>query len=240
MSQIRAILFDKDGTLLDFNRTWLPAYRAAAKILAAESHGKLSVEQVLVDGGFIPEEENWQPESVLAAGSNREILASWNKLLGRSLGIGTIGRIEQEFLAASKRLAPAVEQIDQCLNALREAGFILGIATMDSEAGAQAMVKTLALESQFSFVCGADSGFGEKPDPGMVHAFADSTGIEAQQIVMVGDSPRDIEMGMNAGAGLSVGVTSGAHSREELLRYSPHVLAHIGELNDYLQQAAIN
>ena len=29
-SPIHGILFDKDGTLLDFCATWIPAYRAAA------------------------------------------------------------------------------------------------------------------------------------------------------------------------------------------------------------------
>jgi len=50
---IRALLFDKDGTLLDFNGTWLGPYRAAAEIVAQQSHGTLTAGEVLVDGGYI-------------------------------------------------------------------------------------------------------------------------------------------------------------------------------------------
>jgi phosphoglycolate phosphatase len=38
--QIRAILFDKDGTLVDFNRTWGPAVQSVLKDLAHGSEAR--------------------------------------------------------------------------------------------------------------------------------------------------------------------------------------------------------
>ncbi|MBX2867198.1 MAG: HAD family hydrolase [Acidiferrobacterales bacterium] len=232
--KLKGILFDKDGTLLDFNGTWLAAYRAASEIIADYSGGKLSAEEILIHGGYVPEENQWKPESVLAAGSSREILASWNSLLDIPLDPPVLKRIGEAFHIGASGLVPAVDPLFPCMAQLRESGFVLGIATMDSEKGAIRMAESMGIANQFDFICGADSGFGEKPDPGMVQAFVSATGIEAAAVVMVGDSPRDIMMGINARVGMSVGVTSGAHSREELLTHTDHVLDHIGYLHDYL------
>ncbi len=228
------ILFDKDGTLLDFNGTWLAAYETAAEIIADYSGGKLTPIKILEHGGYLPEERKWLPESVLAAGSSREILASWNSLLERPLDTAAVEQINEAFLVGANGLVPAVEPLLPCMAQLKQTGYVLGIATMDSEKGARSMADALEVTDQFDFICGADSGFGEKPDPGMVNAFSAATGISNDKIVMVGDSPRDIMMGLNAGAGLSVGVTSGAHGRSELLAHTEHVLDDIGLLHDYL------
>jgi len=230
----RGILFDKDGTLLDFNGTWLSAYEAAAEIIAQYSGGQLSPMKILEHGGYLATERKWLPDSVLAAGSSREILASWNSLLAKPLDAATVKQIDEAFHVAANGLVPAVDPLLPCMSELKQAGYILGIATMDSEKGARTMADALEIRSQFDFICGADSGFGEKPDPGMVNAFRAATGIPAAEIVMVGDSPRDIMMGHNAGVGLAVGVTSGAHGHSELLEHTDHVLDHIGLLHDYL------
>ena len=71
----RGILFDKDGTLLDFNRTWLPVYRYAANELA-DGNNALA-EALLTQHGFDAERERFLGGSLLAAGNNHQIANAW-------------------------------------------------------------------------------------------------------------------------------------------------------------------
>ncbi len=232
--KIRAILFDKDGTLLDFNGTWLAPYEAAARYIAMKSGGKLSVDSILAAGGYIASSGSWQSDSLLASGSNEQIFSSWSSMLGAPFTRSELNRIGEIFTLSSSQYVPVFTALKSCLETLKNTGYTLGIATMDDESHALTMARGLGIDTLFDFICGADSGHGVKPEPGMVQAFAHRLGITTDQVAMVGDSPRDIKMGQNAGAGLSIGVLTGAHDAEELGRYTPHVLASIGELFTFL------
>ena len=71
----KGILFDKDGTLLDFNKTWIPIYRIAAQEFA---DGDAVLEnQLLEHHGFDATQKRFIGGSLLAAGNNHEIAHAW-------------------------------------------------------------------------------------------------------------------------------------------------------------------
>ena len=53
--EIRAVLFDKDGTLVDYYAMWGPAYRAAADDLAVAAGDPALASCLLRMGGYDPD-----------------------------------------------------------------------------------------------------------------------------------------------------------------------------------------
>ena len=68
---IRGILFDKDGTLLDYHATWLPVNRRLAMFAAADDPE--CSEELMRLGGFDPDTGRVKSGSHFAAASSAEI-----------------------------------------------------------------------------------------------------------------------------------------------------------------------
>ena len=230
---IRGILFDKDGTLLDFDATWLPAYRRGAEAVAGLVGG-VRAESLLAAGGFDAASGRCAPRSVLARRHEPGDRRSMGAALCARCGRRCAGEIEREFFEAAGRDAVPVTDLDAFFAALAARGFVLGVATMDGEAAARAALDRLGAGRHLAFLCGGDSGWGTKPGPGMVHAFLAATGLRAGEVMVVGDTPHDMEMGRAAGVGRRVAVLTGAGSRAVLEPLADHVVASIEALDGVL------
>lgn len=229
-NSIAGILFDKDGTLLDFNGTWLKPYLLASEFLANSVERPELASELMKKGGYCQETQTWQTDSLLASGSNGQIFDFWQTEMGAPLTAEQVARVREIFSHAADAYVPAIDDLVGFLDKLRQRNLMIGLATMDDISNAEGMLEQLEISHYFDFVCGADSGFGVKPEPGMVEAFCRYCNVSADQILMVGDSPKDLNMGRNAGVQQSVGVLTGAHSEQELMRYADIVLADISEL----------
>jgi phosphoglycolate phosphatase len=209
---IRAVLFDKDGTLFDFFATWAPAYEALARHTAGGDPA--TVERLMALGGRDPATGRFAPSSVLAAGTARQLAELWAGALGR----GDIAELtlyyDGQFHRHGVASAQPVCDLPALFQRLRDRGLRLGIATMDSHAAAEDTMAAFGLAEHLDFVAGWDAGHGIKPGPGMVHAFSAAIAMPAAAIAVVGDTPHDLEMAHAAGAGLAIGVLTGASPRE--------------------------
>ncbi|HJR23319.1 MAG TPA: hypothetical protein VJ822_16930, partial [Dongiaceae bacterium] len=78
---IAAILFDKDGTLYDFYRTWGVLTEQAALFVAGGDAERARF--LMENSGKEPATGKYAPSSPIAAGSNREIVEVWCGLIQR-------------------------------------------------------------------------------------------------------------------------------------------------------------
>ena len=229
---IEAILFDKDGTLLDFHATWLPVYGAVARLFAGEDP-ELS-ERLLAAAGYDPSCGVIRAGSLLAAGNSEEIAACFAAALGRPLDPALVRDLDRTFAEEGAASTVAVPAMAETLQALRDRGYRLGVATSDSAEGAEATLAPFGVLPLLDFVAGYDSGHGVKPGPGMVLGFCGELGVMPEAVAVVGDNSHDMDMAKAAGAGLKVGVLTGTSSREELSAHADHVLESIAELEALL------
>jgi phosphoglycolate phosphatase len=229
---IRAVLFDKDGTLFDFFKTWMPLYAELAGRLVGRDEARIA--RMLRASGYDPETGQLDPGSPLAAGSNRSIAEAWLiELPGVDLDELT-RRMDAQFGESLSTNPVPVTDLAALFGRLKRRGLKLGVATMDSHAAATAAVEAFELVGLVDFVAGYDSGHGMKPGPGMVHAFCRAIEVPAVAVAVVGDTPHDMEMARAAGAGLAIGVLTGAAARAVLAERADHVLDSIAHLEEVI------
>lgn len=226
---IRGILFDKDGTLFDFSRTWAEVVERTLDHVARSPEER---HRMALTVGYDPDTGRFVAGSPIVAGAVEEVATIWADIRP-DLGAGRIEDIVNtvtEAAVESGALAPAVPDLPGFLGGLRGMGVILGIATHDTEAAARQQMAAVGALDLFAFIAGYDSGHGLKPGPGMLFAFAATTGLDPSEIIMVGDSPGDLLVAPNAGAAMAIGVLTGPATADALTPYADHILPSIADL----------
>ena len=207
MTRIRGILFDKDGTLVDFDRTWF----SIGDMLALEAAGgdRLRADRLMEQAGYDCKAKHFVADSVFAAGTNADVVALWYPDLEPTLRQELVVRFNGITAINGAAKAVAVAGVKEALAALHQGGYRMGVATNDSTAGAQQTILMLGIAGMFDAAYGYDAVARPKPAPDTVLAFCDLTGLSPSEVAMIGDNGHDIEMAHNAGCGLSIGVLSG-------------------------------
>ena len=233
--QIAAILFDKDGTLVDFEATWAPVNRAAVAF-AADGDAAIAA-RIAQACGLDMATGRTRAESPFAIAGASEIAAAMRDAGSRRDQAGLTRELHRLFHAGAGTAMP-IGDVAGVLRALKGRGLALGVASSDCADAVTATVATLGLDDLVIFTCGYDSGHGTKPSPGMVDAFAAAAGVAPAAIAVVGDSTHDLAMARNAGAGHAIGVLSGTGTAATLAQLADVLLPSVADLPAWLDGLA--
>jgi phosphoglycolate phosphatase len=231
---IKGVLFDKDGTLIDSDGTWVPFYKNVLKRELGLSEP--DIEAKMVAAGYDPETDGFIAGSMLAGGTARQLVEVWWPH-ENSQGHDTITRrLQEESVPLTMHYLRPLFDLTPVLSALKNLGMHLGIATNDGELSAKTHMNGLSVGHFFSVILGADSVKTPKPSGQMVKLFAERAGLMPDQVAMVGDNRHDMEEARNGGAGLAIGVLTGNSTREDLAPFANHVLDSVEELPHMLRK----
>lgn len=111
----------------------------------------------------------------------------------------------------------------------------LAIATAGRTAFATSWLQASQIDHLFAAIMGGDSTARSKPHPDMLLAIMDNSGVNARDVMFVGDTATDIEMGLAAEV-TTVGAAYGYHDAERLKAAGAHyVINSFSELLPLLQ-----
>jgi phosphoglycolate phosphatase len=231
---IKGILFDKDGTLIEVNGTWIPLYKS---MLAEEfGHGPDEIADLLGRVGYVKETNSIRAGSVMAGGTTREIASLWwpditaEQRKDRVYHIdNVIGPQAKSFVKPLMNLAPVFDE-------LHAMGLVIGVGTNDSEASGRAHMVHLGVDHYFKIILGSDSVAIAKPSGQMIARFAEVTGLEPSEIAMVGDNSHDMDEARAGGAGLAIAVLSGNAAYDDIAHLADHAVSSVADIPRLLNQ----
>lgn len=215
---IKAILFDKDGTLLEYTEGWVDSIVEflEEKTIDEDKKKKLFKEiGIREDGGV---EEN----SILSSETAMDLAIIFSKYLDEDLD-----EIYRElddhllnYLKENNRFIRETCDLRSLFEALKDRGILIGIFTSDNYRQAKYSMDYLGLDSFIDFYAAADI-YKKKPNKESLEVFKKKYSLEDQEIIIVGDSRVDMVFGEDT---VKVGVLCGTGSREMLAKYTDNIV----------------
>jgi phosphoglycolate phosphatase-like HAD superfamily hydrolase len=232
LASIELVVFDKDGTLIDFHGMWAGWAIELAGALEATTGRSLRV-ALLTAYGVDPRTRRTLAHGLLAATPMARLREATVEIVARA-GVDAPSA-EQAVAGAWDPPDPVttsepLADLRTLLGRLRAGGRRIAIATTDDREPTMRTVGALGIGDLIDATVSADDGVAVKPAADMVLHLCALLGAPPVRTAVVGDSPSDLLMGRAAGAGLVVGVLSGVGRRRDLAPLADVVIESVAEL----------
>ncbi|WP_026472234.1 HAD family hydrolase [Alkanindiges illinoisensis] len=221
---LRAVLFDLDGTLIDT----APDFIRIIRLMCEQAQIQVPTDDLI--------------RAQVSEGARAMVNLIYPDL---ELNSPQLLKIRQQFLdiyaqniAVDTCLFPQMEAL---LSALDELGLPWGIVTNKPRSLSESLLAALNLTERCQVLVCPDDVSRTKPDPEPMLLAASQLGLAPEQIIYVGDHPRDIEAGRAAGMPTvlaAYGYLPPDHRDDLDAWHANHIVYNVDELIELIHQSA--
>ena len=235
-SSPKLIIFDKDGTLVDFDKPWLAWCSRLQTQLANMTASAVNsdVNNLLIDMGVNLENEKIKL-GAFAENSfvelQRDLIQTYHSSLERIINDQYIFPSIIESCREDGDADCLLTDVPQLFSQLKDNGYSIAIATADTDDGVEMFLENAKADVDF-VLCANTPDFPPKPSKVSAEKLCQHFGVHPDDVVMVGDTPTDMQFGINGNFGLVVGVTTGIGEEADLKQAGAHVV--LGDLSQLL------
>ncbi|MFM9279310.1 HAD family hydrolase [Paenibacillus jiagnxiensis] len=228
--EIDAILFDKDGTLLQFLPLW-GTWAGVMTSLMTDSIQALGKDTEFAPESLLGVELDGQKRVVgydlggpLSIASIPEIEGAlawqlynrgmpWNQAMQR---VREIRSAADEELKRERPVVP-LPGLSSFLSRCSAAGLPLAVVTADQTAEAAKHLQWLGVADCFKAIMGRDQVVNGKPSPEIVYKACELLGVQPARTVLIGDTAGDMQTGRLADVGLTIGIGKEVHEEADVM-----------------------
>lgn len=229
---IKAIIFDKDGTIIDLGNTWdEPTIHAMDVMMQLTDLS--SEERTAFKRKMGVEATEIVANSIVAAGSIHEQSVFLSQVV--PLPVTEIEqKLEQLYydaISASDVTLDVVAHVESILSELK-GKYLLGLVTNDNRRITEATLNKTGLNKYFAYVASAND-FKPKPDPSALYDLKEKHGVDLKEMVYIGDSSIDMEYGKLTKAAIGLALDP---SHQEHLTQADYIIESFKEIPAIIEQ----
>ena len=233
---IKGIIFDKDGTLMDFAAFWVPV---------AENAVQYTIDALKLDVSLFDDMLNAIGaysgiHGMLCYGTYEQIADALYTVLHEKNNFAInrqrlSGILSEAFHSSIEHgaIIPTCDNIVKVFSDLKESGKMLALVTTDDAYITEKCLKTLGIYEYFDRIYTDDGIHPSKPDAYYIYRFCAEENLLPDEIAVVGDTMTDILFAKNGNC-VSIGVAKNSEDREALSKSADYVIRDISQINRVL------
>lgn len=239
--KLKAILFDKDGTLFDYSRVWFDVLKNSVNFVFQ------------LEGRENEEENKLKFLTLMGLDSNGKTIStgaifSHNFLNIFISGVKLCYQTKMKPSTLIRMIHAIMDNNDKCIREqlgkidftkqqeffrdLKSKGYTLGIITVDRKVSLDIFLEDMGIKQFFDFTSCKDDSLPNKPNPRSFLEFCEKFNFKPSEVAFVGDTTIDMKFAKKAKAGLKIGVLWGGYNREELAPFADRVYDTLFDLKE--------
>jgi len=240
INNIKMVVFDKDGTLIDIHYYWYSMIEFRARFfidsIDIDKNQKEKLYKELINNmGIDINLKKMKPEGPVGIKPRSYIvevvlntIKQYDNNYTKEMVENIFAKVDEYSKTKLNQIVKLLPNVKDLLNNLKNSNTLITIATTDLTKRAKLAIQALNLESFFDEIVGADLVKRAKPYSDLLDLLLQKFGINKDEIVLIGDSIADLEMAKNAECKF-IGVKTGLYN-DEFLNNTKYLINDLSEI----------